>query len=814
MSDYIDPFAALDAVAKDVEFDGDAVMLPAPGESGVSFADDIASVLNSGGGAAPGSSIQANKDSNNDVPRPPVVKGKSVVEVVRPDELCLGCIGTTGTKFCILPAAECETASHKSKATGIKAGFYPFAQGANNVGTNSCLRQPFLASDNITTSVRDGILGSKASLNLIRKDFAILAVQEDKVDMKAAKEARALSDNVEMYRTPKKQKLRGELAKATGTTPYRTTSSYDFIGLALQSLGKVVDRDGPQPTEGVEKDIVTIMDYLSEQSVTLGRLASDYDDKVNLLMGLLQHSKTVDTAIGEHSDWLENEGVEPVIWDAMTTVVETVKEKYQLSDDGIKKVGNDLANFASSVSKNQKGIIERLTSICKNYNSSFMRHGQQLRRLQDEMGDLSRAFGLGRGTSPIKLSRLQESKFQPRIDFSDLDANMTSVNSDRSGGLPSVKPTSDDGANTPPAGEGHDIWNTLDDTVKRVSKLESENKLRDTKSLDEAVRLMDMVFTSSDDVENWYCSAVSEGMDSLPASGMFIDPLIALQWIGDRLIDRGEKRNSLDSLLLAKRLDIDEVQLTAIDSFSSDLPLVFTGNTKEKIVTDPTKSRLANMPTWESFHNTLTGSGLSQQISHVADMTEQAMTQGIINTFKRDGRAYTLANHMLTVSFNFIRQLLTYMTDTRNEFIGIGVGSEKDIWRLITYVVEQLFRTEFARARMEFMGNRDSTKRSSRFVMMWCSIKSVGVAQNLLKIGIKDTPRVSASYNRFVLTQSNMGKVTNLVEENKNLRTELESLKSQIKSLKTVVDNTKRTADSTASKVAQLKKSGGGNPSK
>ena len=60
----------------------------------------------------------------------------------------------------------------------------------------------------------------------------------------------------------------------------------------------------------------------------------------------------------------------------------------------------------------------------------------------------------------------------------------------------------------------------------------------------------------------------------------------------------------------------------------------------------------------------------------------------------------------------------------------------------------------------------------------------------------KDTPSVSASYVRFVLSQSNMGQVGTLAAENKELKRKLEETNDALKEVKRIASDAKKLADS------------------
>ena len=89
-------------------------------------------------------------------------------------------------------------------------------------------------------------------------------------------------------------------------------------------------------------------------------------------------------------------------------------------------------------------------------------------------------------------------------------------------------------------------------------------------------------------------------------------------------------------------------------------------------------------------------------------------------------------------------------------------------------------------------------------------MKSVNLAKQLLDVGIKDTPAVSSSYVRFVLNQSNMGKVSTLQDEVASHKRKLDDTETSLASVKKIATEAKKTADSAMSKVSNLNCGGGG----
>ncbi len=342
------------------------------------------------------------------------------------------------------------------------------------------------------------------------------------------------------------------------------------------------------------------------------------------------------------------------------------------------------------------------------------------------------------------------------------------------------------------------LVDTLED---RVEALESFKQGQDEKMLEEAVKLMDVVFTGRDDVERWYCSCI-EDSDGLPPCGLFVDPLIAFYWIGTRIHGGGASKTKLDNLLKGKKLAMSEIEMGAYESFDNDIPTVFLGESKElTVITDEGKSKLANLPSFRAWHHPGRDKGLSQQIRSSAQLVKGALQTAITDALSKHDKLYSMALEMLETSFEFVSLLSNYITNTFIDFRELEVGSEKDIWNLILFVVERLFKNDFARARQSSITRLNAGDRDSAFVVMWCSLRSVGVAKMLANVGISDCPAVSASYTRFMLTQSNRGKISAVEEENEQLRKDIDVLKADLAAIKTQAKEAKRTADSAMSKV-------------
>ena len=177
------------------------------------------------------------------------------------------------------------------------------------------------------------------------------------------------------------------------------------------------------------------------------------------------------------------------------------------------------------------------------------------------------------------------------------------------------------------------------------------------------------------------------------------------------------------------------------------------------------KSHLDSIKSFKEWDTPGAELGLRQQIAAKSMNIRTSLSRQIENTFRHNHPLFAIANHMLDSSYSFVKALNQYILDTYTNFKANGVGSDKEIWGLVTFVVRQLFENNFAKTRQEAIGTLNSGSKDSAYLAIWCSMKSVSLAKQLLDIGIKDTPAVNASYVRFVLNQSNMGTVSTLKEE-------------------------------------------------
>ena len=747
----------------------------------------------------------------------PVDIGVNIAHVVDPSRLCMGFIGRTKTKFCILAKGKCTVQSHKGRRFDeASPGLYCLDACSGGSNSGVCLTAPFVERNLLHDTEFHALMIESKDLEELQKQFALTAMREEEpVDEDSADAVTDLIAQIDDYKTPKKEKLtmihQGDGASSATLDGGRTFSgAFNGFRDKLKDFDNVIceklDVDTLQE-KGLQwsYELGQMKSYLTEQSYILDTFAHAVSDKLALVDGMVHKLKTIEGRIGTQSELLKLHGTEPVVWNAIAGLVdsgtssmleyEKLKEVVTSGDIKVTKLQAELQvilkSFKNKMELNTSGLVN-LRREMQDLKVTAVNHAAGGKKVE---GDGSRGTGQSR-SNLLGLSFLDNGQSSKSVP-----SNTTPTQSADS------QPSSSASAKLNNA----DLWSTMKlvDTLEdRVEALESFKQGQDEKMLEEAVKLMGVVFTGRDDVERWYCSCV-EDSDGLPPCGLFVDPLIAFYWIGTRIHGGGASKTKLDNLLKGKKLEMSELEMGAYESFDNDIPTVFLGESKEMtVITDEDKSKLANLPSFKAWHHPGREKGLSQQIRSSAQLVKGALHNAITDALSKHDKLYSMALEMLETSFEFVSQLSNYITNTFIDFRELEVGSEKDIWNLIVFVVEHLFKNDFARARQLSITRLNAGDRDSAFVVMWCSLRSVGVAKALANVGISDSPAVSASYTRFVLTQSNRGKISAVEEENERLRKEMDALKADLASIKSQAKEAKRTADSAMSKVNKKQRVG------
>lgn len=632
--------------------------------------------------------------------------------------------------------------------------------------------------------------------------------------MKNAKEE--LKENMDLlrdYKTPAKKKIRRSLEE--------DDMELDFLGLDTKPLGdqdflsggsiisslftkwrEVLEQAAMETgsedsglagrLQVVKSDLEALEEVLTAQCNSLAIMSVNTSETKGLVEALFKEVRRLDAGLGKQNLMLQNTGAEATVWDAIASMMTTMYEGRATVEELVR----ELSTYSSDFNNTKRDIIQ----LFGDYKKAIEKVQMEVFDIQSHIVPPSTSHASISGVTPGTPSAFASLGISMAGSAGGYGSSSGGVAPSLSAGITGVAASSGVGSGSAPSLSA----GTLE---ARVNALEEINDARENSSLAEAVRVMGITFTQQDDVENWL---VANGPDphKVPSYGLFLDPIMFYHWIWCEL---GGSVSS-DAMLRRKKLGLNHQELMAVESFESGtkIPMIFAGerggkgNTAAVAVSAMDKSRLGNVPSHAAFNNPLNGVGLKQKIKKLALLIRSSISKMIQRVFKNHPLVYALANDMLEGSYTFILSLNEYMTSTYSHFQVMQVGTEKEIWSLITYVVEDFFMTDFAKARSEAIGAIEPEGRDSGFRAIWCAMRSVSLARRLMADGIKDAPAVSASYVRFVLTQSNMGKVSNLNSEIQSLKDKVKSQESEIAAIKTIANNAKKAADAAASKCALL----------
>lgn len=335
-----------------------------------------------------------------------------------------------------------------------------------------------------------------------------------------------------------------------------------------------------------------------------------------------------------------------------------------------------------------------------------------------------------------------------------------------------------------------------------METLESHKTNQSKDSLKGAVQFGGFTFTGQDDVSSWWDKYFSNP-GSVPSYGLFADPQLLLHWCW--IVLSGASANSARDMRDRAAVDLSLDKSYCVESFQQFVPIVFTGKKAGTLLNTNGvgKSRLAQIPDFKSWDNN-DETGLRQQLAESLGFVKDSFTDLIEEQFQDSPELRAFAFVMLHTSASFIENLSSYITETYQSFRDV-VGDGKSVWSLITFVVEHIFRRDFGQVRANTIGAIDPGNRASGLRMMWSAIRCVSIATDFIKHGIKNAPAVSASYVRFVIKHSNMGKVTTLMEENASLKRKLSDLTTVVNEVKRTADLAKKSSDQAISRISSLK---------
>lgn len=701
---------------------------------------------------------------------PGLRSGIAVAQVIEPEKLCCGLIGNSGTKFCI-KGNDCTTSTHvlPMRKHLTTPGLYILDK-----RTGGCLISPVLDPSNLDEEVINRLLITDLEPGALLKEFALISSQDGSNDSEIDGFARKNLLKTVAFKTPSKSKAQG--------TFFDPSSLVDIVSnfSEVSDMSKLESTVKFESNEDLNRAVSELVNYYEGLRRILPSIAGAVDsleqktnEKTDLIYGGIQQVRQLETTIGNQSQFLKGQNTAPTVWGSISENLSNQKKFEGEAETKIELMKGILSQLETKVQycalkpdteqvkldifellKGWKVIIEELNNRVRNLETSSKGHDS---------------------------NNQQGSSSFSALGFTSLNQTTSNIQSSASG--------------TGMTSEVSDLLNVL---TSRLGKLEKQHLDKGKEGLNGAVRFSGVTFTNKDDVGAWLDSAL-DTTGGIPPYGLFPDPQLLLHWVW--ILLSGTTNSSARDMKDRISIEMSQDKTYAIDSYQHYIPLVFTGKKSSLLNTGGMdKSRLAQIPTFESWDDATGEAGLKQQVAEGLSMVRDSLSDLIEENFCNSPEVRAFALGMLHTSISFIESLGTYMSETYNNFKDV-VGNEKSVWGLVTFVVEQLFRKDFGQVRAKTIGAIDANNRTSGIKIIWSSIKCVDVAQQFMIQGIKNAPSVSASYVRFVITHSNMGKVSNILEDNKKLKRKVDELETSIISIKKIAEGAKRVADQAMSKA-------------
>jgi outer membrane murein-binding lipoprotein Lpp len=723
------------------------------------------------------------------LPNSPAYHGNTCVLINNPELLCCATVGTSDTKFCCLETAKCTTQSHKpsGKKVIIEPGLYILDKRNSGVPTAAFIT-PHLDTDNVQNGLVKELLDSQQSITDIRDSFVIAASQEGSQDDQISAIDRSNLKKVKGFKTPSKLKSEvlfksDNLAETVDSilldklpTDDSIIQSYEDPSTSATMIANLLNQ-----VRGFQRAIPTM-------AAVIDSVQEDEKESRTLTIGTLQLVKQLEFAIGHQTTLLQGQGIEPSLWGALSSTMDRViklEVNASVTTKSQSDAFSDLSSQLNTLLLQWKTIIEDLKQKVLNletHSNSMKVTGTQPTTLFAglSMPSVAPAPVTVPATAPDSVTA--GTKVSPTVIMQSTESHTAHTDADSSSTAALL-------ANS---------VTVLNDLTERIEKLEYLNSIKGKETIKGAVQLGGYTFTSQNDVGAWYELHHSQP-GSLPAYGVFPDPQLLLHWCW--IVLSGSNSNSTRDMRDRAAIDLSLDSSYCVESFQQFVPNVFTGKKSGSLLNTSGigKSRLAQIPDFKSWDNN-DETGLRQQLQEALTFVKDSFTVLIEEHFSTlpDLRAFALT--MLHSSISFIENLGTYITETYQSFKDV-VGDTKSVWSLITFVVEQIFRKDFGQVRSQTIGAINPGCKRSGFRMMYSAIRCVGVANDFTKHGIKNAPAVSASYVRFVIKHSNMGKVSALVEENASLKRKLDELSSSMTAIKATADYAKKTADQAITRI-------------
>ena len=744
---------------------------------------------------------------------PALVLAQDVALIIRPTAVCGAFIGSSKTKFCLKLVEECTTKSHKE---GEKVCLSPNLLVLRDHKRNHAFISGYLSTTGFDNpDIMELMNKSFPTRQEWMTEIALYKAQDDKMKLRVEADRKLLQS------TRKRPKLNAESFKSPipeDDEPIKLKFIDSFVEEALHFKPLQPPMFKTDDSSDVSEELEPPLMDLQHQIDMLAAVSKEIMGRVNVTVtdtatalhevsgwmdSSANRSKCIEDTLSGHWHSLTNlEGVigqatdkdfEPTLWgtfswakDAIHGSAQSATRQLSAMDSRLNDFGTTLqavqtkSNVQSTYPAFKDGVVALLQSY-KTSITSLQRDmasvGQDLfdmRQTQPTTGADPDLAGLGLGAPPSTMpSTPAASSVRMRLGNVRFEA---------------------DAPNSDP--------NVLPHLVARVTALESRDSPSAVRGTDMVVHLNGSSFRSLQDVEAWMSTHLTSSVNGAPGFGMFVDPFTVLHMVHTVLTQRNL---DLKEMSLRKQMRLSQAEHYAVEAAQYLLPKLFTGNTSDDMIFTggSRKSRFKMLPKAANWEDELQRDGLKYQLKEQLESLRAEISTTIADSLYDKPEARSLAVLMLSKSMEFISQLSAFISETYAD-INRTHKDATEAWELVCYVVEQIFKNQFSVARSVAKGNLDTIDmRKLGARILWSSMRTISVADEYMAQSIANHPSVSASYIRFLVSNTQTAAVAALTKT-------VNEQKATIKTLQDEVKGVKKIANSVQDKVRAYEGSGRG----
>jgi len=274
-----------------------------------------------------------------------------------------------------------------------------------------------------------------------------------------------------------------------------------------------------------------------------------------------------------------------------------------------------------------------------------------------------------------------------------------------------------------------------------------------------------------------------------------------------------EKDVSFDLYAKTVKVDLEIDDHRMLETFNKDTPLLFTTKTKIPNAKYSGGSRTSvtfpAIPTAEDFGHSSVEDSCYYLIQASIDNAEAFFESKINSKFAKYPELIRFCRLMLQRSKKFVDELFRYMESSHKE-LAKAFGDSNEAWEMVCVCVTKIFRVDFRTAKRDVAGltAADSLNLEGGLQFIRASVGILEKAEEFISLGIKNHPSLSSSMIRFILSQSEKGKVKTIGDEVKLLKEKLGKADVALKDVKKSNKDLEDKYRSLQAKVDRMERSG------